>query len=75
MSLGIPGSILGGNTMQVSVIIPTFGKAENLIDSILSLSNQKFPDTNFEVIVVDNNPEGKENTSTHELDQWACSWA
>lgn len=45
------------NRIEVSVIIPTYNRAELLIQTLESLTLQDYPKNQFEVIVVDNNSE------------------
>lgn len=45
------------NSIQVSVIIPTYNRAELLMQTLKSLMLQDYPKNQFEVIVVDNNSE------------------
>lgn len=43
--------------MQASVIIPTYRRPAFLPDALASVSVQDFPDTDYEIIIVDNAPE------------------
>lgn len=41
--------------MKVSVIIPTYNRADLLMETLESLANQQYPPKLFEIIIVDNN--------------------
>lgn len=49
--------------IQISVIIPTRGRASNLVGTLEALFSQNFPRQNFEVIVSDDNSQD----NTHEV--------
>ncbi|AQS95115.1 hypothetical protein BXQ17_13970 [Polaribacter sp. BM10] len=54
------------NNPLVSVIVPTFGRPQNLLRAVNSIINQDY--RNLEIIIVDdNNPETKERYDTEEI--------
>jgi len=47
----------GGDTPRISAVVPTYGRSRLLPGAVVSLLSQDLPAREFEVLVVDNNPQ------------------
>lgn len=57
------------SAIVASVIVPTYDRPSYLQDALVSLLQQDFPSSSYEIIVVDNKPTGEARKIVQELEQ------
>jgi glycosyltransferase involved in cell wall biosynthesis/predicted O-methyltransferase YrrM len=53
--------------MQASIIVPTYGRPQYLMDALVSIQKQDFPPEDYEILVIDNSPKREAETAVEKV--------